>query len=76
MKEKDMKKTDINIENEDMAEEYVFDYSKAKKNPYFNNEKKIFIEIDEDVFNVFQSHEKISNILRTIAQSIPKNLNL
>jgi hypothetical protein len=70
MKEIDMKKTDSNINSEEMAEEYTFDYSKAKKNPYFSK-KKMFIEIDEDVFNSFESSEKITDVLKTIASSRP-----
>ncbi len=71
MKEKNMKETDSIINSDDLAEEYNFDYSKAKRNPYFSK-KKVFIEIDEDVFNSFESSEKISDILKTIASSRPK----
>lgn len=73
-KESDMKKTkeDIELKEDDLQPEYIVDYTKAKKNPYFNKHK-VFIEIDEEVADAFESSESINNILRTIVKSIPKN---
>jgi hypothetical protein len=68
-----MKKTEENIEklDDDLLPEYKIDYTKAKKNPYYRK-NRTFVEIDEDIANIFQSPENINNILRAIANSFPR----
>jgi hypothetical protein len=70
-----MKKTKKNIEklDDDLLAEYEIDYSKVKRNPYFRQNRN-FIEIDEDNLKTFQTSENINNILKAIANSIPKNV--
>lgn len=69
-----MKKTKENIEQkeEDLLSEYVIDYSKVKRNPYYRK-NRTFIEIDEDVAKAFQTPESINKVLKAIVKSIPKN---
>ena len=56
---------------ENFLPEYKIDYTKTKKNPYYRK-NRTFVEIDEDIANIFQSPENINNILRAIANSFPK----
>ena len=55
--------------NDDLLPEYNFDYSKAIKNPFFKK-NRVFIEIDEEILEVFQNQNNINAILLTLANSI------
>ena len=58
-----------NLMNDELLPEYNFDYSKGIKNPFFKK-NKVFIEIDEELLEVFQNQNNINAILLTIANSI------
>ena len=55
--------------NDDLLPEYNFDYSNAIKNPFFKK-NRVFIEIDEEILEVFQNQNNINAILLTLANSI------
>jgi hypothetical protein len=58
-----------NLMNDELLPEYNFDYSKGIKNPFFKK-NRVFIEIDEEILEVFQNQNNINAILLTIANSI------
>ena len=58
-----------NLMNDELLPEYNFDYSKGIKNPFFKK-NRVFIEIDEELLEVFQNQNNINAILLTIANSI------
>jgi hypothetical protein len=64
-------KETIDLLNDDLLPEYVIDYSKVKRNPYYRK-NRIFIEIDEDVAKAFQTPQNINKVLKAIAKSFPK----
>ncbi len=74
MKEKGMKKTkeNIDIQVDDLLPEYNIDYTKVQKNPYYKK-NRIFVEIDEDIANVFRNPKDINKVLKAIIKSFPKN---
>ncbi len=61
--------------NNDMKNEYNFDYSKAKQNRFAGivKEKVILYPIDKDVAKVFRNPSEANNALRAIIKAIPKN---
>ena len=67
-----MKKTVKNTDpmDEGLLPEYDIDYSKAKRNPYYRK-NRTFIEIDEEVANVFKSPDNINKVLKAILKSLP-----
>ena len=69
-----MKKAKKNIEiiEDELLPEYNIDYTQVKRNPYFKN-NRVFIEVDEEVANVFQNSENINKVLKAIAKSLPKS---
>ena len=69
-----MKKTKENIDssNDELLPEYVIDYSKVKRNPYFKK-NRTFIELDDDVASFFKSSDEINRILKAIVISVSKN---
>ena len=58
---------------DDLLPEYDLDYSKAMPNKFAEMEKRILIELDNDVAEVFNESSKINNVLRAIIKSIPKS---
>jgi hypothetical protein len=68
-----MKKINITTDdmNDELLPEYVIDYSKVKRNPYYRK-NRTFIEVDNDVVDVFKTSGNINNVLKAIAKSIPK----
>ncbi len=58
-----------NLMKDELLPEYNFDYSKGIKNPFFKK-NRVFIEIDEELLEVFQNQNNINAILLTIANSI------
>jgi hypothetical protein len=69
-----MKKTKTNTEpkEDDLLPEYEIDYSKAKRNPYYKK-NVTFIEIDQEIADVFKTSENINKVLKAIVKSIPKS---
>ena len=68
-----MKKTKENTEsmNDELLPEYEIDYSKVKRNPYFKK-NRTFIEIDEEVAEVFRTSDNVNKVLKAIIKSLPK----
>lgn len=66
--EGNMKKTD-----DDLREEYEFDYSKAKINRFAKDAKIKYtvVDLEEDVAKVFNSRESVNNALRAIISAMP-----
>ena len=69
-----MKKTKENTEsmNDELLPEYEIDYSKVKRNPYFKK-NRTFIEIDEEVAEVFRTSDNVNKVLKAIIKSLPKS---
>ncbi|MBM4175999.1 MAG: hypothetical protein FJ213_07480 [Ignavibacteria bacterium] len=55
-----------------MLEEYHFNYSKAKKNPYAGRLEKKVISLDSDVAEVFPDSDSVNKALRAIISIYPK----
>ncbi len=64
-------KENIDLDNSELLSEYMIDYTKVKRNPYFTLHK-LLVELDEDVVNAFNSEESINEILKTIVNAMPK----
>ena len=63
----------INDLEDELLPEYKLDYSKAMPNKYAGMEKRILIELDSDVAEVFNESRKINNVLRAIIKTMPKS---
>ncbi|OIP63307.1 MAG: hypothetical protein AUK34_01840 [Ignavibacteria bacterium CG2_30_36_16] len=52
----------------DLKEEYHFDYSKAKKNPYAKNLRgeQVLFPIDNDIVKVLKTPERVNKVLKAI----------
>jgi len=59
------------IEQDDMLPEYNFDYSKAKRNRFANNQVLVTVTLDADVAKVFTNSESVNKALRAILSAIP-----
>lgn len=57
-----------NIEN-DMAEEYQFDYRKAKPNRFAPSHNARVVILDEDVAKVFSTPSAVNDALRSLIKS-------
>lgn len=72
-----MKITDSNpsSQNEDdLAPEYAFDYTKAKSNrfaPQDSSSKITVIVLDEDIARFFPTSEAVNNALRNLIEAVP-----
>ncbi|MDP3147857.1 MAG: hypothetical protein Q8N83_01890 [Ignavibacteria bacterium] len=65
-----MKKTvnEKTRKNAELKEEYSFDYSKARKNPYakiMRNEQVLF-PIDNDIVKALKTPERVNKVLKAI----------
>lgn len=71
-----MKKTPVSkqIEVQEMASEYRFDYGKAKPNRFASRLKDMPLVsvIDSDVAKVFTTAEQVNNALRALISAMPK----
>ena len=69
-----MKKTNQNIDRDEMPEHYDFDYSKAKPNHYaaILAEQEGYIKLQPDIKKVFKTSEQVNNVLRAIIDSLPR----
>lgn len=61
------------IDNDDLLNEYDFDYQKARPNRFINSKKKqqITVILDPDVAQIFKSSQDVNNALRAIISAIP-----
>ena len=59
------------IEQDDMLPEYNFDYSKAKRNRFENNQVLVTVTLDADVAKVFTNSESVNKALRAILSAFP-----
>jgi len=60
--------------SEDLKPEYVFDYSKAKKNPYAARLKgrTVAVVLEPDVALAFPSSKAVNRQLRAVVRAIPR----
>ena len=70
-----MKKTNQNIDQDEMSEHYDFDYSKAKPNHYaaILAEQEGYVKLQPDIKKVFKTSEQVNDVLRAIINSFPKS---
>jgi hypothetical protein len=65
-----MKKTDKTktVKNNELKEEYSFDYSTACKNRYADllSKGQVLFPIDKEVVKEFKTPEKVNNVLKAI----------
>ncbi|MEI6089378.1 MAG: hypothetical protein WCR42_02910 [bacterium] len=76
-----MKKTDNimnNLDDEDeMLDNYDFDYSKAKPNRFAAKlaEQDGYIKLQPDIHKVFETSDQVNNALRALINAMPKKKN-
>ena len=66
-----------NLEDE-LLDEYRFDYQKAKSNRFAvrNETRKLTVVIlDEDVAQVFKTPESVNQVLRALIKTMPPSMN-
>jgi hypothetical protein len=74
-----MKKTKAasspNLAQEDLRDEYEFDYRTARPNRFANrvDQEGIVVTLDPDVSEVFRSSESVNNVLRALIASMPRS---
>jgi hypothetical protein len=65
-----MKKTDNTkkVKDNELEEEYSFDYSNARKNRYADllSKEQVLFPIDKEVVKVFKTPEKVNKVLKAI----------
>jgi hypothetical protein len=60
--------------NDELLDEYHFDYKKAKINRFAGRDDKELLKVvvlDEDVAQVFTTPESVNKILRALIKSMP-----
>jgi len=59
---------------EDLRPEYVFDYSKAKKNPYAERLKgrMVAVVLEPDVAAAFPDSKAVNRQLRAVVAAVPR----
>jgi hypothetical protein len=60
--------------NDELLDEYHFDYKKAKTNRFAGRDDKDLLKVvvlDEDVAQVFTTPESVNKILRALIKSMP-----
>ena len=55
--------------DEDIPEE--IDFSNGKPNPFYKT-KKVIVELEPDIANVFRNSTEVNNALRVLISAIPK----
>jgi hypothetical protein len=61
-------------DEDDLAAEYAFDYTKAKPNRFATRDsrsKMTVVVLDEDIAQVFPTSEAVNKALRHLIESIP-----
>jgi hypothetical protein len=60
--------------SEDLRSEYVFDYSKAKKNPYAARLKgrTVAVVLEPDVAAAFPDSKAVNRQLRAVVRAVPR----
>ena len=61
-------------DEDDLAAEYAFDYTKAKPNrfaPRDSRSKMTVVVLDEDIAQVFPNSEAVNKALRHLIEAIP-----
>lgn len=61
-------------DEDDLAAEYAFDYTKAKPNrfaPRDSRSKMTVVVLDEDIAQVFPTSEAVNKALRHLIEAIP-----
>ena len=61
-------------DEDDLAAEYAFDYTKAKSNrfaPRDSRSKMTVVVLDEDIAQVFPTSEAVNKALRHLIEAIP-----
>lgn len=71
-----MKKTSAKKNNNDINNEYNFDYSKAKANRFANivKEKTVLVPLENDVAEVFRTPSEVNDALRAIITALPQKI--
>jgi hypothetical protein len=67
-------KSDIEFENDEMLDNYDFDYSKAKPNRFaaLLLEQEGYVKLQPDIHKVFKTSEQVNLALRALIDAIPK----
>ena len=73
-----MKKIDknrITTVEDALLPEYDFDFTKAKPNKYADilKAQDRLVQLEPDVFSVFDTSDKVNNALRSLINSLPKS---
>jgi hypothetical protein len=62
-----------NMLDEDLPEEIIFDYTKAKANRFADDlkDQQLLVALDPDVAAVFGSAESVNRVLRALIETMP-----
>lgn len=68
-----MKKASSKSSSDDLRKEYVFDYSKARKNRFATRvtPETVVVVLEPDVASVFHSSEVVNRFLRSAINAMP-----
>jgi hypothetical protein len=60
--------------SDELAPEYAFDYSKARKNPYAARLKgrTVAVVLEPDVAAVFPTSQSVNRLLRSVVAAVPR----
>ncbi len=66
----------IMVTEEDLPEEIIFNYAKAKPNRFADalKDRQILVALDPDVAAVFGSAESVNRVLRALIQTMPAKM--
>ncbi len=63
--------SNIPAENDDMRTEYDFSDSKPNKYAEILKQQERIIQLDPDLYKIFDTSEKVNNALRNLLKAIP-----
>lgn len=70
-----MKQEQANNSNQEIMDEYIFDYSKGKPNRFADklNTDHLLVSIDNDLSLLFNNEEKVNSALRSYLSIVESN---
>jgi hypothetical protein len=63
------------MQNDELLPEYRLDYTQAKPNRFAERSAKpkaMFVVLDEDIAQVFQTPEAVNKVLRALIEAMPQ----
>lgn len=71
---KELDPSNVQNDDEDMASEYAFDYTKARPNRFAPHlaDGSLVVVLDPDIAEVFTTPESVKKVLRALVETMPK----